>query len=220
MQQVSETVPLPSEIRDSPIFANGGFIGVSEVFPEDCVAALYTEAVMARQTGQRNVLAEASPAENRGGSPARAFTSAQAGLTQWGIFSAPPILAGLARICGLTTTPTGSGSYTYYEESGAFLSLHRDIETCDLTVITCLKETGVGLGDGSLVVYSQHWNEPLSAAIAAGTRAGTAVRIARAESVALLGGVVPHEVTAMQPGQERIVSVMCYRVLLNGTPFS
>jgi len=191
-----------------------------ELLVDESIVALCTEAATLRATGQRNVLVNSAAADARGGEPARAFTIAHGGSVQWTVFNSPALVESLGRICGLATFPAGGGSYSYYEETGDFLSLHRDVEVCDLTVITCLKESGARPGDGLLLVYPQHATGPLSAARDAGREAATEVHIGCWESVALLGGVVPHEVTAMQPGQERIVSVMCYRILVNGVPFS
>ena len=38
--------------------------------------------------------------------------------------------------------------------------------------------------------------------------------LTRGETIVLLGGILPHEVIPMAEGQERIVSVMCYRALI------
>jgi len=47
---------------------------------------------------------------------------------------------------------------------------------------------------------------------AAGACAATPVPLDPGQTVALLGGIVPHEVTPMAADQERIVAVMCYRM--------
>lgn len=171
---------------------------------------LEAEANRARAAGHRNELA-VSGAQERGGSPERAFTYASGNLVHWALFSAPAFVARLAEICGLPLTPTGGGSYSYYEQPGDFLGLHRDIATCELTVITCLKSAGAQHGAGSLLVYSDYMNAPLAKARAAGKKAARQAPIERGESIALLGGFVPHEVTPMLDSQQRVVSVMCYR---------
>jgi hypothetical protein len=207
---------LPIEITASRIYSNGGILNISGLIADGAVDELETEALSARSVGRRNALAVSDAAEGRGGNPDRAFTSAHAREMHWQLFSAPALVASLSRKCGLAATPTGGGSYSYYEQAGDFLGLHRDIVTCDLTLITCLRETGAGAGRGALLVYSRHMTEPLARARAAGRAAATQAAIGRGETVALLGGVVPHEVTAMHPGQERIISVMCYRIAVTG----
>jgi hypothetical protein len=116
----------------------------------------------------------------------------------------------------LAVAPTGGGTYTYYEQPGDFLALHRDIVRCDLAAITCLSEACATPG-GGLLVYPRHATEPLSGARAAGRTAATRVPLGPGDTATLLGGIVPHEVTAMQAGQERIVSVMCYRLPAGGS---
>jgi hypothetical protein len=204
-------VEIPPAIVASPLYAAGGFGVIPGLFDEGVLAELLTEALTAKPTGQRNVLEVSDETEGRGGSPARAFTFAQGGALQWRLFSAPALIASLSQRCGLAATPTGAGTYTYYEP-GDFLALHRDIVTCDLAIITCLSETGAAPGSGGLWVYPQHATEPLSTARAAGRAVAVPVPLGSGDTAVLLGGIVPHEVSPMRPGQERIVSVMCYRI--------
>lgn len=204
-------IDIPPEIVASPLYAAGGFAIIPGLLAADVLAELLAEALSARPTGQRNALAVSDRTEGRGGSPARAFTSAHGRALQWRLFSAPALIASLSQMCGLAVVPAGSGTYTYYQP-GDFLALHRDIVTCDLAAITCLSETGATTGCGGLLVYPGHATEPLSRARAAGRAAATPAPLGRGDTAALLGGIVPHEVSPMQPGQERIVSVMCYRI--------
>jgi hypothetical protein len=209
---------VPAAITASGLYANGGVLHLPGLLAADQVAELEADARSVRPAGMRNVLAVSAADEKRGGNPDRAFTSAHASHVQWRLYSSPALVASLVRVCGIAATPTGGGTYSYYEQDGDFLGLHRDIVTCDLTVITCLRETGAASGGGALLVYSQYMNEPLARARAAGRAAATQVLLGRGETVALLGGAVPHEVTGMLPGQERIVSVMCYRIAGTGDP--
>jgi hypothetical protein len=213
----SDPDSLPIAVTLSKIHASGGALILPDLLGPDAVAELEAESRFARAAGQRNELEVSDGAEGRGGNPARALRSAHGGDVQRRLFGAPSLVSALERSCGLTVNPTGGGTYSYYEYPGDFLALHRDIVTCDLTVITCLNETG-GATRGGLLVYPRHINDPLSKVRAAGRTAATPVTICYGVSAALLGGVVPHEVTGMEPGQERIVSVMCYRVLLAGNP--
>ena len=203
---------LPEEITRSRIFAHGGFLLFPDLLAPDVLNELEAEAGRARLEGVRTVWAAPDAAEDRGGNPDRAFTTAQGGEVQWGIFSAPTLVARLTAACGLELSPPGGGSYSYYEEPGDFLGLHRDIVRCDLTVICCLRAVSAEPGAGGLLVYSGHINAPLAGARAAGKTAAMPTPIGRGESIALLGGFVPHEVTPLLVGQERIVSIMCYEI--------
>ena len=200
---------IPEAITRSIIFSNGGVLMMADLAGAQAVDELDGEAFSVRCDGKRNEWSVFDGTEGRGGNPRRAFTTAHASHVQWRIFSAPALVASVAQSCGLGVAPTGGGTYTYYERPGDFLALHLDVLTCDLTVITCLRDTGKD--EGALVVYPQH---SLTRAREAGRCAGRPVAVRRGESAVLLGGFIPHEVTPMGPEQERIVSVMCYRVAL------
>jgi hypothetical protein len=214
---------VPPSLTASRLYAAGGALRLPHLLGEAVVAAREPEARAARPSGHRNVLDDPGATvaiEERGGSPGRAFTSAHGSAVQWTIFSAPALVASVEEWCGLSATPTGGGSYSYYEQAGDYLSLHRDIVQCDLTLITCLKDIRTAGDGGELLVYSNHIGASLAETRRAGRAAATPLPIGRGDTVALLGGVVAHEVSAMQPGQERIVSVMCYRVIVDGKPLS
>jgi hypothetical protein len=36
--------------------------------------------------------------------------------------------------CGVTVEPTGAGTFSYYEQADDFLALHRDVDSCDVTL--------------------------------------------------------------------------------------
>jgi hypothetical protein len=117
----------------------------------------------------------------------------------------------LGRLCGITVSATGGGTYIYYEEPGDFLAVHRDVVDCDLAVITSLTDSRVDGSAGELVVYPEFIREPLSKVRTAGRTSGTLVPLGRGQTIILLGGIVPHEVAPMCAGQERIVAINCYR---------
>jgi hypothetical protein len=222
MPSDSCTYKASPEISRSTIYVDGGFLLLPNLFPPEDLNKLEAEAKRARPRGQRNVWSLPGGADERGGNPDRAFSTGPGAETQYNLLAAPDLVARLAQACGLELAITGGGSYSYYEESGDFLGLHRDIVSCELTVVTCVRSDGAEpdagmlgagmLGSGMLLVYSNHMNAPLARARGAGKAEATRVPISRGESVALLGGFVPHEVTPMLPSQERIVSVMCYRI--------
>ena len=213
MTSVASIPEIPPEIRTSALFARGGFAVIRGLFREEDFRELVAEAVSARAKGRRNELALSEMPEERGGSPCRAFTSAPGRSVQWRLFSAPALLGWLRKVCDLWVQPTGGGSFTYYENAGDFLALHRDIITCDLAVITCLKETAPANPGGGLLLYPKHVMASLSSVRMAGRAAATPAPLRYGDTIVLLGGIVPHEVMPTEPQQERIVSVMCYRVL-------
>jgi hypothetical protein len=205
----------PAEVLASRLFAAGGYFVVSGLFDEATLKALRAEAEAARPEGVRQLLIESDGTEGRGGSPARSFRSGRGGELHWGLHGSPQMKARLEQLCGVTITPTGSGSFSYYEQPGDFLALHRDILQCDMAVITCL-DTRAGDGpSGELTIYPGFMREPLSAARAAGRACGTVIALERGHTIVLLGGLVPHEVTPAAVGQERIVAINCFRIESN-----
>lgn len=203
-------------IAESPLYASGGFTIIPDLFTGAELEELHAEALSARASAVRSVSAEFIDNEGRGGSPQRAFFTAHADMSQWRLFNTPEIMALLNRLTGLAVVPTGGGTFSYYECVGDFLALHRDVETCDLTALTCIQESEPASGDGKLLVYPEHIMEPLSTVRAAGRAAGRSVPLRFGETAFLLGGIVPHEVTPMGSGSPRVVSVMCYRVIPAG----
>jgi hypothetical protein len=117
----------------------------------------------------------------------------------------------LRRLCGFEVFATGGGTYSYYEQAGDFLAVHRDVLQCDVAVITSLTPCSADGSTGELVVYPEFIHEPLSAVRAAGRASGTPVPLDRGHTIILLGGILPHEVAPTCAGQERIVSINCYR---------
>lgn len=202
----------PAEILQSRLFAAGGYLVVRGLFDEATLCNLQAEADEARVEAERMILAESDGAEGRGGFPARAYRSGASGDLHWALHGCQQMTDTLGSVCGLSVTPTGSGTYSYYEEAGDFLALHRDVFQCDIAVITALTACMWDRLDGELIVYPDLMREPLSAVRAAGRGVGLSVPLDRGHTMILLGGIVPHEVAPTCPGQERIVAINCYRV--------
>lgn len=154
----------------------------------------------------RNVAAGVLAATGRGGTPSRACTVASASPAHLEIHAAPDLKAFLSAQAGVPIVTAGGGSYSWYEERADFLALHRDIVGCEATLATCLFASP---GRGGLVVHPSQIGQALEP-VAAGH--GVRVDLAPGDTLLLLGGFVPHEVTPMDAGQTRLVSLMCYRV--------
>jgi hypothetical protein len=197
----------------SRLFAAGGYLVVRGLFDEETLQGLQEEAERVRVEAERMLVAESDGAEGRGGYPARAHRSGAGLELHWGLHGCQQMAETLARVCGLGVSATGSGVYSYYEQTGDFLGLHRDVLQCDIAVITALTRCAVNCPAGELVVYPDLIREPLSVVRAAGRSAGISLPLDRGQTVILLGGLVPHEVAPTSPGQERIVAINCYRAL-------
>lgn len=212
MRTEAHPLEIPQEIAELRLYGLGGFAVLPELLNKNDLALLREEATSVRPTGKRSYADISDRTEERGGAPGRSFRSAAGLQTQLRIFSSEPVIDSLVDTLGGAVRLAGSGSFTYYEEAGDYLELHRDIVTCDLAVITCLDETSTTSEDGKLLAYPEFRGEPLANVRASGRVGATPINLRPGETVVMLGGIVPHEVTPMMPGQERIVSVMCYRV--------
>jgi hypothetical protein len=203
----------PAEVLQSRLFAAGGYLVVRGLFDEETLQGLLGEAERVRIDAERMVVTDSDGAEGRGGSPARAYRSGAGGELHWGLHGCQQMAETLASVCGLGVSASGSGTYSYYEQAGDFLAVHRDVLQCDIAVITSLTRCTMECPAGELVVYPDLIREPLSTARAAGRGAGISVPLDRGHTMILLGGIVPHEVAPTSPGQERIVTINCYRLL-------
>jgi hypothetical protein len=81
-----------------------------------------------------------------------------------------------------------------------------------VAIIMCLIHSGGDAKRGVLLLYPQFSREPLSAARDAGRESAVPTDLAPGQSIVLLGGLIPHEIVAMDAAERRVVSVMCYRV--------
>lgn len=120
----------------------------------------------------------------------------------------------LRAVCGADAQPTGGlGTYSYYERQGDYLELHRDVVTCDVSVITCLHDVPEPTGSGgALCLYPDRTQEPISAIRATPDQGAHLIRLMPSQTLVMLGGVVPHALLPVTSSQLRIVSVLCYRL--------
>jgi hypothetical protein len=214
----------PDEILQSRLFASGGYLVVCGLFDEETLQRMRAEADAVRTESERMLVADSDGTEGRGGFPARAYRSGAGRDLHWWLHGCQQMAQTLSRVSGVTVSPTGAGTYSYYEQTGDFLAVHRDVLQCDIAVITSLTSCMMDGSTGELVVYPEFIREPLSAVRAAGRSAGTSIPLDRGQTIILLGGIVPHEVAPTGAGQDRIVAINCYRAqtadVLDSDPLS
>ena len=216
MNPIGEPDESPADDRqrlfESRLYKSGGFLVVTGLIAGEALTALAAEAAAARSAGARSFVLQSDAAEDRGGSPARAYRSAPGGSLHWQLHGSLQMVETLGRLCRLTLGPTGGGTFSYYEQQGDFLALHRDVFECDVALITCLTHTARDGQSGGLLVYPHAMLNPLSKVRANADARGMLLRVAPGETIILLGGMVPHEVVPLSAGEERIVAIMCYRI--------
>ena len=193
----------------------GGSCAIYDHLPGAAACArLLAEARQRLHGAVASAVAVSDGEEQRGGSPARCFISAGGGDEQAAFYRAPETARFLAGICAAPVRPTGGGgTYTYYARPGDHLALHRDIEMCDLAVVTCLLDRHRGDSAGGLTrFYPARLHEPLSRIRATPDDGAVSVRLPVGHTMVMFGGLVPHLIEPVGPGELRIVSILCFRV--------
>ena len=207
---------IPKQILRTPLMDRGGFAIVSGLFEPDTVRALREEAA-ARQDHAEAVTVSSSDSEAiRGGNPARKYLNAPGGPVQCALYLCRALRDTVASLVGLQVVPTGAGgTFTYYCRPRDFLTIHRDIVTCDVALITCLEEAGVKHSGGKLCLYPDRIWESLRSLRKDPVKGAVPVRLAPGETAVLFGGVVPHCTIPVGDGQRRVVSLLCYRAIID-----
>ena len=191
----------------------GGFDLLPNLIPPAQRFELLAEALDCWEHAQETCMLHSDGEEIRGGEPARRFLTAAGGANQTALYRSAEVAATLSKTAGVQVVPTGAGgTFTYYARPGDFLTIHRDIVTCDLAVITCLHDAAESGSGGKLCFYPDRLTERLSVIRAAPLRGARTLRLETGHNVILFGGVVPHCVLPVAAGQVRIVSVLCYRM--------
>ncbi|HYN35265.1 MAG TPA: hypothetical protein VES40_21750 [Ilumatobacteraceae bacterium] len=145
------------------------------------------------------------------GQPARWLESAVGGPLLEAFYNAPALSEHLATVTGLRWRPSGSNAtYSYYRAPGHHLDLHRDVDECDLAVITCLYRSGEQLPSLELFVDAGHLS--LDSIRSTMQYGAVPVDLAVGESLIVLGGFVAHRLAELGPHQVRIVAPMCFTV--------
>jgi hypothetical protein len=215
MPAASYNIEIPRPMIESVLMRQGGF-GVYAEFPDAAICSrLYQEAFERFPTATAQEHWDDDLEELRGGKPRRRMLTAEAGPVQDQLYVAPRLPEILSSTCGVPIAPSGNrGSYSYYVRQGDFLDLHRDVETCDLAMITCLYETSEGSeAGGALVLYPGRIHEPLSAIRARPQEGAVLVKLQPRQTILMYGGVVPHLLMPVREGQARVISVLCFQAL-------
>jgi len=189
----------------------GGFT-VLESLPDPLAwKELRSEAARSVRNSSLSVVESSDGAEVRGGDPARRFLQTSGGEAQDAFYRSALVADLLSTLCGATVAPTGlRGTYSYYVKPNHHLALHRDIETCDVAVITCIYAL-TSRNAGGLCVYPSRCAEFLSDIRATPQQGLVRVPLRAGQTIVLLGGIVPHLVQPLSEAQARVVSVLCYR---------
>ncbi|MCP9493232.1 MAG: hypothetical protein MSG64_02130 [Pyrinomonadaceae bacterium MAG19_C2-C3] len=206
---------IPDEILASRLMRCGGYEVFDEVLNARWLKALRHEAVGQLPKAILSDVERSDGEEVRGGNPARRFFSAPGAAVQDAYYRSAWMLDFVRAVVGVPLTPTGMmGTYTYYRRHGDFLAVHRDIEACDVAVITCLFDNARDADVGGLMsFYPKRLTEPLSAIRRDAEHRRVSLRLHPRQTIVMYGGIVPHAILPTGAQQVRIVSVLCYRAL-------
>lgn len=216
MASTTPTIRVPAALLASGLMRQGGF-AVYEGLPDPATfVAIHNEAAGLYPRASVQECLDDDLEELRGGRPSRSLLTAEAGPAQDALYASAGLAALLSSVCGVPVLPSGGrGSYSYYARPGDFLGLHRDVETCDLAMITTLHDDSDPSDQaGALVLYPGRIHEPLSAIRERPDAGAHVVKLAPGHTILLFGGVVPHRVLPVREGQVRMISVLCFRAAL------
>ena len=144
-------------------------------------------------------------------SPVHCLDTARGGPALTAYFGGTTTLAALERLTGRRWQwkhRSEYGLYNYYREPFHFCGLHRDTDSSELTVVTCIHhDPGPG---GEFVLFPDRAGDTLAAIRANPDRGAVTLRLAPGESLIFSGRTVPHAVTPVAPGCVRITAPACY----------
>ena len=205
---------LHDALTPSALLSGGGGCLVCDGFPDlGWIGALRSEAESLMKSAEVQNCPNNDAEEIRGGVPSRSLLTAGGGPVQDAFYANPFVHNTLSELCATRVVPSGTrGSFNFYSRPGDYLGLHRDIDECDVALITVLHDTaGPGEG-GTLVAYPDRHREPLSA-IRANPRIGAeAVCAQPGQSIIIAGGLIPHCVLPTVPSQLRVISALCFQL--------
>lgn len=195
----------------APLISGGGVVVVRDLISPPWFAALRDEAAALRRTATEQRKEASDTGGWRSGNPARCLAYAPGGEVQCRLYADAGLSRKLSEIAGRKINPTGDeGSYSYYDHPGHFLGLHRDIRTCDVTLIICLECKHGPEPSGALRLYPKAVRTPLED-ITPDTPHHD-LDMEPGDAVVLLGGVIPHEVLPAALGYRRHISVLCFQM--------
>ena len=201
-------------IQSSTLMKKGGFDIFAGLPDRNYCGQLLNEARRCLSAAAASEILVSDNQEVRGGRPARRFLSASGSHAQTAFYHDSGVIKFLRTICNAPVLPTGStGAYTYYARPGDHLALHRDIETCDIAVVTCLLDRhNTGSCGGLTRLYPWRQTEPLSQIRASAHLGAISVRVLEGQTMVMFGGLVPHAIMPLGVGELRIISALCYQV--------
>src|ERR1700752_818216 len=205
---------IPVAIQNSRLMSQGGFNVYEGLHDRVFFQQLIAEAQAQYGAATACDVAIHDGEEIRGGVPERRFLSSSGSVVQDSFYWAPWVLDLLRDLTSPELVPSGKrGTYSYYHRQGDFLGIHRDIEACDVAVITCLIDGVSKRNDsGSLCLYPLRLAEPLSHVRSTPEKDALNLHPSVGQTIIMYGGLIPHTLLPVSAGESRVVSVLCYHI--------
>ena len=197
------------------ILVAGGGYRVLKLLSRSGLQALAEEAFVQHRQAETVRVTDAGSGDGATGNPNRWLESAPGGRMLNAFYRAERVRRILQAVTGVRWRQSGGGgSYSYYRGADHHLGLHRDIDECDLAVITCVyDQREQTAASGELVLYPSRQGESLARIEKSPELGAVPVHLRPCESLILLGGLVPHRVAPLAEGHVRIVAPLCYRAM-------
>lgn len=201
------------QLASGPLAQIGGVTVIDGLPGVAHAATLLAEAMELYPGAEEQHVLEGDGALGRGGTPPRQLLTSGGGLVQDALYSAPWLSEYLSTLCGTSVSPTGGrGSYSYYVRAGDYLGLHLDIDACDVTLITVLRDDSPANDPaGALLVHPGYRGADLDTVRRDPDGGVGMVKADPGQSIVLLGGQVPHETIPVTETGPRIISALCFR---------
>ena len=183
-----------------------------QLFDSTLVNLLQKEANQLYIHAKENIVKTTEHAE-RGGMPKRKFKSVGGGDIQNKIYNSIRLSNFLSEYTGMNVIPSGErGTYSYYLQNNDFLDLHRDVDDCDLTLITCIhSNVNNTQSSGALYLYTKRASEKIESIYNDKLWGYETIHLKQGQSIFIKGGIVPHGVNPMSKNDNRIISVLCFK---------
>jgi hypothetical protein len=205
---MSATTDLRERIATSPLARAGGATCITVGNPKRLAA----EARRCRADASEAIV-HAPPVDDWDrGNPDRWMETATGGDELYDTMHSPQLRRQLHELTGVEWEPLAQlGTYSYYCAPAHHLGVHRDIVTCDLSVVIVCEISGDGSG-GDLVTYPKRVRDPLSAIRSSPDVGAVPIDARPGQAAVIFGGIVPHRVERVDGDRYRVVAPLCFRV--------
>ena len=211
---MNATMDMPSIAPQRSLFwQNGGYVVLEDLLSPDLHQVLLREAWSQWPHRIREEVENADTEERRGGCPPRRFATAPGEQHLDSLYQAAWIQEMLQDLTQLRLSPSGErGQYIFYTETGDYISMHRDIVSCEVVMISCLYDSQPHEQQGgTFFFYPNRQEEPLSSIRKSPEKDCFGIKLGIGQTLVLFGEKIPHGTIPIVHDQTRVVSTLCFQ---------